>query len=141
MEFRMSVWILVNVGDSIRSAVSSSRSRSGPVDVSTYDFRCEGDSALLGSPNEDDEDVCGGVIILDSTSRASSSSRGGNKYGNHCVMYLSCSVAPSTCFLTSSISSRSRSAESPSFTLTAPKTSSTALLTFSMICEEPRCSN
>lgn len=136
IEFRLSMCNLEKEGESTRSAASSSSLRSGPVEVSTYDARFEagGDSDAPSPP----EDVLGGVMTPDSTSNDSSSSLGGSTYGSHLVLYLSCSVAPSTFFLTSRTSSLSLCCVMPSFGEMLLNTSSTAVRTLLMICAYPR---
>lgn len=134
----MSKWRREKEGESTRSAASSKSLRRGPEEVSTYEVRFEGggESVTPSLP----EDVLGGVMTPESTSRDSSSSRGGRTYCSHLVLYLSCSVDPSIFLRTSRTSSLSLCCVNPSFGDMLPKTSSTAALTFSIIRAYPRCS-
>ena len=132
IEFSISVLTLEDCGESMISAVSSRSCRNGDEDEELSGEPDGGESGV--GCGDSAEDVEGGVITPLSINIDSSSSRGGSIYGNHLVAYLSCSVCPSTFFRTSMISSRKRSAVMLSAGDTWPKTSSTAGLTFSMIC-------
>ena len=122
--FSRSVCTRVNVGESMRSAVSSKRLRRGPMDVP--DGSDVVSSLSAACPGDLKEDTVGGPITPDSTKMACSSSRGGKRYGSHFVLSRSCVVEPSIFLRTASVSSLTRIAVTTSVGETEPKTSVTA---------------
>src|ERR1700730_4041445 len=110
----------------MRSEVSSRRRRSGVASDDDIETDPDGDDSL---------------VIPDSLRTNSSSSFGGSKYCNHLPACLSASVAPSTFFRTSRVSSENFCILISSLGLKPPKTSFTAASTLSMTSLQPLCSS
>lgn len=131
---RSEVWILVKVGDSIRSDVSSRSLRRGLLRVSRPDLVAlgEGDAdgvVGFGSGEEVDDVLGGGVRTPDSMRRSSSSSRGGRRYASQFLARRSLALEPSIFCRTSRVSSERRVADIASVGEIVLNTSVTAACT------------